>query len=320
MLAALISCSASILIKSYEEKSFLSWMRQSNQFFTGGDYHFRLGIFISNLRHVQNFNSVGKSFRVSLNKFSCYTPSEYNLLLGRLSSSSKNYFNRKFDTKAYKGELPDTVDWRSKGIVNTVKDQGQCGSCWAFGTIQACESAYALSYGHLFSCSEQNLVDCCTFCSGCSGGSESQALLYIIRYQDGFLNSEFDYPYTAIDGTCSFDQTKAINKISSYINGERFDENNLKLLVSNGVCIIAIDASKWSFQMYSGGIYDEPSCSSSKIGHSVGLVGYGTENGIDYWLVRNSWGENWGENGYIRMSRNKDNQCGVATDPLQVQA
>ena len=213
------------------------------------------------------------------------------------------------------------MDWREHHVVNPIKNQGQCGSCWAFGTIQAIESSYAIVHSTLYVCSEQNLVDCCTYCYGCNGGVESQALEYVLRAQDGSVSLEADYPYTALDGEkCLFDTSRAVAPITGYVNGVRFDEENLKELVANGVCDIAIDASQWSFQMYSGGVYDEPACSSSRIGHAVGLVGYGAEDGREFWIVRNSWGEEWGESGYVRMSRNKDNQCGVATDPLQVQA
>lgn len=292
-------------------------MRKSNQFYTGDEYHFRLGVFLANSQRVQEFNSAQKTFKVGLNKFACYTPAEYKAILGRIQISKQP---RQQIVNKFKGDVPDTVDWREKGIVNPVKDQASCGSCWAFGTIQACESAYALAHGQLLSCSEQNLVDCVTSCYGCSGGLESSALDYIINEQDGYLNSEDDYPYKAVDGTCKFDSSKGINKIVTYEHGKQGDEDYLKTLSAQGVCDIAIDASQWSFQLYTSGIYDEPSCSSSFLDHAVGLVGYGTDDNVDYWLVRNSWGPSWGEKGYIRMIRNKSNQCGVATDALQVHA
>ena len=173
MFAFLVSLAFSALISQHEEKSFLSWMRRTNQIFTGDEYHLRLGIFLTNSRRVREFNSDKKTFKVGLNKFACYTPAEYKVLLGRrqLSMPSRQKIVNKF-----KGDEPDHVDWREKGIVNEVKNQGQCGSCWAFGTIQACESAYALSHGTLNICSEQDLVDCVPDCQGCNGGVESTAL------------------------------------------------------------------------------------------------------------------------------------------------
>lgn len=317
MFAYLLSFACSALIAQHEEKSFLSWMRQTNQIFTGDEYQFRLGIFLSNQQRVKQFNSRNeKTFTVGINKFACLTESEYKSLLGHKPRSAlRNKVIQRITKKA-----DESVDWRTKGIVNAVKDQGQCGSCWAFGTVQACESAYALATGTLNVCSEQNLVDCVTECAGCSGGLESAALDYILTKQDGYLMGDEDYPYKAYEQTCKFDKSKGINQIKSYDHGKQGDEEYLAQLVSQGVCDVAIDASNWSFQLYSGGIYDESACSSVNLDHAVGLVGYGTENGVDYWIIRNSWGSSWGEKGYIRMIRNKSNQCGVASDALQVYA
>lgn len=318
MFSFFVTCTFSVLFAKHEEKSFLSWMRRTNQFFTDDEYHLRFGIFLSNSRRVQEFNSAHKSFKVSVNKFACYTPSEYRILLGLRRHVSTS--NRQKIVKKAAGNEPDYVDWREKGIVNEIKNQGQCGSCWAFGSIQACESAYALAHGTLNSCSEQNLIDCVPNCYGCNGGFPTSAVNYVILNQAGQFNSESDYPYKAVEENCKYDASKAINKILSWESGKAGDEDYLKTLVSKGVCAIGIDAAAWSFQSYSSGIYDEPECSSEFLDHSVGLVGYGTENGVDYWIVRNSWGTDWGEKGYIRMSRNKDNQCGVATDTFQVYA
>lgn len=317
MLFVFPSLVISALIALHEEKSFLSWMRNTNQYFTGDEYHFRLGIFISTCRYIKDFNSVKRSFKVGLNHLSCYTPSEYNSMLGRVQNPTKH---RQTITKKFNGDLPESIDWREKNIVNEIRDQGSCGSCWAFGTIQASESAYALTHGTLFSCSVQNLVDCCYTCGGCTGGDESKALDFILNDQNGYLNSEESYPYIAQGGTCSFDSSKGINKILSYAHGIKDDELYLQSLVAQGVCVIGIDGGWLSFHEYSSGIYDNPLCTGDSLSHSVGLVGYGVENGIEYWIVRNSWGKQWGEDGYVRMSRNKNNQCGVATEALQVYA
>lgn len=317
MIIALVSFAFSFskLTAPFEEKSFLSWMRNTNQYFTGEEYHFRLGIFLTNSRLVKEFNSAKKTFKVGINKFSCYTPSEYQVLLGRLQFPTQS---RLINTRNFNDDLPDSVDWREKNIVNEIKDQGNCGSCWAFGTVQACESAYALSHGTLYSCSEQNLIDCVSSCGGCSGGLESTALDHIIKTQNGYLISENDYPYAAVVSTCKYDPTKGINQIKSYEKGVPGDEKYLQKLIAQGVCDISINANYWSFQSYKSGIYDNPDCIGVILNHAVGLVGYGTENGADYWIVRNSWGKSWGEEGYIRMSRNKYDQCGIADSPILV--
>ena len=285
--------------------------------YTSDEYQLRLGIFLSNLRYVQQCKNSKRTFSVGLNKFACFTPSEYRSLLARKTPSIRRQAINKLSTK---NDLPDSVDWREKGIVNKVLDQGNCGGCWAFGTIQACESAYALVHNELLSCSEQNLVDCCTTCHGCNGGIESNALDYILNQQKGNLNLESDYPYKARDELCNYRFWKAVNQIKSYAHGQSGDEEYLKYLSSQGVCDVAIDAGSFSFQLYSGGVYYDSSCSTIHLNHAVGLVGYGTEGTQDYWIVRNSWGPSWGEAGYIRMARNANNQCGIANEALQAYA
>ena len=290
-------------------------MRNSNNMFTGDEYKLRLGIWCANKRLVQQHNSANKGFTVSMNKLAALTPAEYKQMLGHRTQPT----NKEIPVKVAKPSNDDEVDWRAKGIVHAIKDQGQCGSCWAFSVIQAMESQWALKKGEIPSLSEQNLVDCCTSCSGCNGGDEYVTYDFVLAHQNGQWMTEDDYPYKAVTGTCKWDANKGCCKFSSYFRPTSMSKADEKELAAgckaSGVVSIAIDASNWSFQMYSGGIYDEPAC-STWLDHAVGLVGYGTENGVDYWIVRNSWGEDWGENGYIRMIRNKNNQCGVASDTI----
>ena len=206
-----------------------------------------------------------------------------------------------------------SLDWREKGAVTGVKDQGSCGSCWAFSTVCSIEGTWAAKHNELVSMSESNLVDCVDSCFGCSGGLMTSAFDYVIAKQGGRFNLESDYPYKPSQDRCRFSASKAVGSIRSYIEVSEGDEDELadKCAEYGPVCV-AIDASQWSFQLYSGGIYDEPSCSPYNLDHGVCAVGYGTEGGQDYWIVRNSWGAAWGEAGYIRMIW-KDNQCGIAT-------
>ncbi|KAK8888751.1 hypothetical protein M9Y10_033485 [Tritrichomonas musculus] len=305
LLASLASCAYYL---QHEEKSFLSWMRSTNQFFTGDEYQTRFGIYLANSRLVKEHNAANKKFTVALNKFAAYTPAEYQALLGfKMDLVKRKAFKTQRKSNA------DSVDWRDKGVVNGIKDQASCGSCWAFSAIQAAESANAISSGTLPSYSEQNLVDCVTGCAGCAGGLMTEAYDYVINQQKGQFNLESDYKYTAVDGTCKFSQYSPVGKISRYTNIVEGDEDDLAAKVEQyGPVAVAIDASNWSFQLYSGGIYDEPSCSSYSLDHGVGCVGYGSENGTKYWIVRNSWGTTWGEKGYIKMLW-KDNQCGIAS-------
>jgi cathepsin L len=305
------------LIKPHQEKSFVSYMREHGLAYTGDEYQFRLGLFLANSRYVQEFNAANNGFTLEVNKFAVYTQAEYQTLLGARVSSTDGPLSTPYKPSGV--AAPDSYDWRTQGAVVGIKDQGQCGSCWAFSAIAAQESQYYIVQKSLQSLSEQNLVDCVTTCDGCDGGLEELAYQYIIQKQGGLLNLETDYPYTARDGTCRYNAAKGYNKVVSYQNVKSGDENDLLNYVGTvGVADVAIDASHNSFQLYKSGVYNEPSCGNSEysLDHAVGCIGYGTDGSTAYWLVRNSWGTSWGEKGYIRMSRNKNNQCGIATDAL----
>lgn len=292
-----------------EERQFLQWMRTNNKFYTGDEYHLRLGIFLTHFRYCQEFNRRnGLTFRVGINQFSCHTPAEYKALLGFRGSTKSS---RNIIIPKPKADIPDSYDWRDKNVVNPVKDQGSCGSCWAFSAIATSESAYAIATGKLFQFSEQNLLDCAPFL-GCDGGWPDAACYFIMDEQGGQFNSENDYPYTAVEGTCSFDASKGIGKITKVIPVSIGKEDDLKEKVATyGVASVAIAVANTPFMSYTGGILDNPECKSPD--HAVACVGYGSENGVDFWIVRNSWGQNWGEEGYVRMVRNKDNQCSIAS-------
>ena len=281
-------------------------MRETGNIFSGDEYHFRLGIFLSNKRYVEQHNAAGKSFKVALNHLAHLTPNEYKVLLGEKPYTGERKYVKLDNVAAA------SVDWRTKGIVNEIKDQGQCGSCWAFSAIQACESRWAQAGHKLLSFSEQNLVDCCGGCYGCDGGWSAVAIAFVTHTQDGYFMLESDYPYTAQDGQCKFDKMKGVGNTKG-ADGVEPTEEALAKAVTNGVVTISIDASQHSFHLYSSGIYYEPACSSTFLDHAVGCVGYGTEGSQAYWIVRNSWGTTWGEKGYIRMIKDKDNNCGVAT-------
>ena len=311
MFAFLVSQARTANIAAHEEKAFIQYMRDTNNVFTGDEYQFRLGIFLANKRQVQEFNQQGKSFRVGLNKFSHYTAEEYKALLGAKQLSALK------PAKKSTVKAADSCDWRTKNVVNPIKDQAQCGSCWAFSAITALESQWAIQGNELLSLSEQNLVDCVSYCYGCNGGWPSSAYEYVKLQQGGQFNLESDYAYTGVDGSCKFSQYKAYARVKDYVSVEAYSEDDLAAKVSSlGVASICIDASNWSFQLYTSGIYDESRCSGYSLDHAVACVGYGTENSTDYWIVRNSWGTSWGEQGYIRMIRNKNNQCGVASTAI----
>lgn len=297
------------MFTALQQKLFINWMRQTNQIFTGNEYTKRLSIWASNSNYVNNFN-LCHNFKLSLNQFAAFTSIEYRSLLGVIPQL--NSISSSFETKI-QFDPPESIDWRQYGCVTSIKDQGMCGACWAFSAIQSAEGIWALAGNKLISLSEQNLLDCVTDCFGCNGGNMIPSFQYVINRQDGHFMRETDYPYVGQMNTCSYNSALAVVSITS-VNSVPRDEKSLMAAVSSkGPIAAAVDASHYSFQLYSSGIYDEPSCSSTYIDHGVGVVGYGSEGQSDYWIVKNSWGSSWGENGYIRMSRNKNNQCGIAT-------
>jgi len=251
------------------------------------------------------------NYRLGLNAYADMTNAEFRQRMnGHRFNATRNFVHSRVNVH----DLPASVDWRTQGYVTPIKDQAQCGSCWAFSTTGSLEGAHFKATGKLVSLSEQNLVDCsgAEGNMGCGGGLMDQAFEYIMK--NGGIDTEASYPYTAQDGTCTFKSNSVGATVKSYKDVASGDESALQSAVATvGPISVAIDASNPSFQLYSSGVYDEVSCSTWMLDHGVLAVGYGSDNGQDYWLVKNSWGTSWGQQGYIWMSRNKSNQCGIAT-------
>ncbi|RHY20355.1 hypothetical protein DYB38_005821 [Aphanomyces astaci] len=299
----------------------------------------RFKAFQTNLRRIEEHNrgydSGEHTFALGLNRTSVYvhhymishclrvdladlTDDEYKRMLGFKRSGAPS-----LATSTYRNQndnVPDAWDWRKHNVVTPVKNQGQCGSCWAFSAVASFESAYALSTGTLESFSEQELVDCVDGgADDCShGGEMAHGFVEIIENHGGKLEKEADYPYTAQShGKCLAKDDKAIGHFTSYVNVTSGDEDALKGAIANhAVASVGIDASSFLFQLYRHGVFSWSLCKNgyNELDHGVSAVGYGNYKGKDFWLVKNSWGTGWGLDGYILMSRNKDNQCGIATD------
>ena len=297
-----------------EERAFVEFMRENGLVYTGDEYSLRFGVFMTNLRFVQEFNArKGVTFKVGLNKLACLTPAEYRALQ---SIAGARVVPTEVVTEP---ENPiEECDWRTQGVISEPADQGECAAAWAISAAQAVESNWAVKTGTLTALSSQNLIDCVTRCQGCQGGYPSTAYQYVIDEQDGMFVTAADYPYTGSRGTCAFDASKGFAKLGKYLFTNAGDEQDMKRKVAlRGPATSCIDATKASFQLYVSGVYDEPSCSQIIQTHAVGCVGFGaTEDGVEYWIMKNSWGVGWGEQGYVRMARNKQNQCGVATNTL----
>jgi len=233
----------------------------------------------------------------------------------KFSDFSKEEFKAKYLTLQHKAgwcqpsrmgflaaEVPESKDYRTEGKVSKIKDQGSCGSCWAFSTVAFLESQ-ALIQGKAATFSEQQLVDCDRGSDqGCNGGLMQTAFNYI---EEKGLESDSKYPYTARDGTCKYNATSVVAKVANVKCYEDVAvEITKQYLNTVGPLAIAVDAS--SFQSYDSGILI---CNSYGLNHGVLLVGYGTEDGQDYWIVKNSWGLNWGEKGFVRVSVNEGEDC-----------
>ncbi|RUS84659.1 hypothetical protein EGW08_007579 [Elysia chlorotica] len=210
---------------------------------------------------------------------------------------------------------PTEVDWRTKGYVTKVKNQLQCGSCWAFSTTGSLEGQNFKKTGNLTSLSEQQLVDCSAKFGnkGCKGGLMDNAFKYI--KENNGLDTEQSYPYTAKTGrTCKFNPSAVGATDTGFVDVKRGSEEALQqALAEIGPISVAMDAGHMSFQHYRTGIYTERECSSVRLDHGVLAVGYGSEGGKDYWIVKNSWGTIWGDEGYFKIARNDHNMCGLAT-------
>lgn len=281
---------------------------------------FRLKVFAENkhaiAKHNQLFSQGLRSFTMKMNHFGDLLHHEFVGMMNGFHGMNRStvYEASTFIAPDDDVVLPNAMDWRTKGAVTAVKDQGQCGSCWAFSATGSLEGQHFRKTGQMVSLSEQNLVDCSgSFGNeGCNGGLMDNAFQYI-KANHG-IDTESGYPYKGVDEPCDFHKNDIGADDTGFVDIKSGNERALKAAIATvGPVSIAIDASQPSFQFYHSGVYNEPECSAENLDHGVLAVGYGAEDDQDFWIVKNSWSEKWGDEGYIFMARNKDNMCGVAS-------
>ncbi|CAH1966751.1 unnamed protein product [Acanthoscelides obtectus] len=302
----LVACASSIKeewqqFKLTHGKTYRSLVEDKNRF----------SIFQDNVRKIQEHNEKYESGEVSyamkVTQFADMTQQEFLDMLKTQSKGARPRNGIKFDSTGI--ETKKTIDWRKEGAVTPVKDHGKCSSCWAFSAVGSIEGQLFLKNKTLIDLSVQELVDCTKYeylNFGCSGGRMDNAFYYIHKYG---IQSEESYPYTARDGKCK--RNGYVVKIKKFV--ELYDEREITAAVSfKGPVSAAIDGS--SLSLYSHGIIDETSgCSNSPkhVNHAILIVGYGSEDGVDYWIVKDAFGAKWGEHGYFRIKRNV-NACGIS--------
>ncbi|KAE9547186.1 hypothetical protein FO519_009601 [Halicephalobus sp. NKZ332] len=268
-------------------------------------------------RHNEAYERGDVSFKIGMNHIADLPFSEYRKLNGyrRMYGDSFGRRNSSRWLAPLNADIPESIDWREKGYVTDIKNQGMCGSCYAFSATGSLEGQHKRATGDLISLSEQNIVDCSAKYgnNGCNGGLMDFAFQYI--KENHGIDTEDSYPYKATQKKCHFRKQTIGADDTGFVDLPEGDEDQLKVAVATqGPISVAIDAGHRSFQLYKEGVYYEKECSPEQLDHGVLLVGYGTdpEHG-DYWLVKNSWGTTWGEEGYIRIARNRKNHCGIAT-------
>ncbi|XP_065346018.1 procathepsin L-like [Cloeon dipterum] len=284
---------------------FVHFIRKYNKEYSSpAEFFSRMKVYMRHCREIYEHNERYKkdleTFEKGINQFAdSYKDERY--FTGELPTDDPEEFETLPSDFFRFVNVPKEIDWRSKGVVTPVKNQGQCASCWAFGTTR----------NNLTDLSEQSLLDCDTHSFGCRGGFTSKTFKFVMKHG---IAREVDYPYTHVQGECQCKEKGCsdhpeIETIFQY--WLRSEEELMKVVGWFGPVAVVFDGSMASFQQYKKGVYSASDCKANSKNHSMAIVGYGTENGQDYWLVKNSWGNWWGEDGYIKIARNKNNFCGI---------
>nr|KYP43312.1 Fruit bromelain [Cajanus cajan] len=302
------------LSESSVAKTHEQWMSKHQRSYTDeAEKQKRFKIFMENLEYVEKFNNAeNTSYKMGLNQFSDLTEQEFIASHTGFKISSLPVSDSSLNTIPLNlTGIPSNFDWRDKGVVTNVKNQGECACCWAFSTVGAIEGLVGIKTNKLISLSEQQLLDCDRTNNGCQGGFMVRAFKYIV--DNGGIATENNYPYQGFQGTCQSGGKQLAVKISGFVNVPTNSEEYLLQAVVQQPVSVAVSINN-NFRSYREGVFAGP-C-GTVLNHAVTLIGYGTNNdGTKYWLIKNSWGETWGEKGYMRLQRESGEVggvCGIA--------
>jgi len=283
------------------QSAFTEFVAEFDKQYSASEFFQRFAVFKTNYAHIVRHNTGNHTWSMGVNQFSDLTAEEFEAIY--LSGLLAADFEPMPSSQEYIDAAGDK-DWRTEGAVTAVKNQAQCGSCWAFSTTGTVEGSHFLKTKKLLSLSEQQLVDCSgsTGNQGCNGGWPKWALTYIEK--NGGFCDQAGYPYTGRDGTCKTTCQKVVQVAA---HKELNSEAQLVPAIELAPISIAITASS-AFQSYKTGVFT--GACPGQVNHAVLLTGYGTEGSTDYWWIKNSWGASWGDKGYIRFPRGQ-NKCSM---------
>jgi histolysain len=295
-----------LLVASALAINFEQWSIKHGKVFSRAEGLRRKAIFASNLAYAEDFNKAN-SFTLSVEgPWAAMTNDEYRSLLTLQPTNMRIHV-----VNAAPRAIPEEYSFKDK--MPAVRDQAQCGSCWAFSILQAMEGhmIHAGVADAKIDLSEQQLVDCDTLANGCAGGQLDITYYYIQR--NGVMD-EKDYPYKAVDQVCMYDSKKIVATVDGLTQIPQQDEDAMAQAVYEGGAIAcSLDAGQIAFSLYTSGVYTDSRCSKRLPNHGIGFVGYGVLNNVKYFWLRNSWGASWGQAGYMQIRRGT-NECGLSND------